>query len=79
MAKSIVSDFVNGLKDHEKIALWFQTEPGLDWLYDDREEIKETPPVFIEDIAEYIANDFVYFAAGVWENRRTRRFLDGQY
>ena len=63
------------LKEHEKIALWFQTDEGWDWLYDNPDEKNESPPVFNEDIKQYIVQEYVYQEAGNWSNKRIRGFL----
>ena len=67
------------LKEHEKLALWFQTDRGLDWLYDDEEERDKYPPVDEDDIAQYVLQDFVYYKAGDWSNKRIQAYLDYLY
>ena len=74
--RSIVGRVVDGLKVHEKQALWLQCDPGSDWLSDDRSEAKESPPVFDGDIVEYIVQEYIYKEAGSWSNRRIRGFFD---
>ena len=71
-----VSAYIEELQSHEKLALWFQTEQGWDWLYDHDEQSDEPPPVFVEDIVQYIAQEYVYSKAGGWTNARIRAYLD---
>lgn len=66
---------VKDLKEHERIALWFQTYEGWDWLYDNPDEKNESPPVFNEDIKQYVVKDYLYEKAGNWSNKRIRDFL----
>ena len=77
--RSFVSAYIEELQPHEQLALWFQTEQGWDWLYDHGEESDEHPPVFVEDIAQYIVQEYIYDKAGDWTNKRIRAYLDRQY
>ena len=77
-ARSIVVAYVAKLKQHERLALWFQTDEGGDWLYDDEDEKDEHPPVSDEDIVEYVIHEYVYREAGSWSNERIRAYLDRQ-
>lgn len=52
---------------------------GCDWLHDYSEESDEHPPVFEEDIVQYIVQEYVYDKAGGWTNERIRAYLDRQY
>ena len=78
-ARSFVVAYIEELKEHEKLALWFQTDRGLDWLYDDEEERDKYPPVDEDDIAQYVLQDFVYYKAGDWSNKRIQAYLDYLY
>ncbi len=75
--RSFVKTYIEELQPHEKAALWFQTEEGWDWLYDE-EGNKEDPPVFDEDIVQYIVQEYLYVKAGAWTNERIRTYLDTQ-
>ena len=66
---------IENLKEHERIALWFQTDEGWDWLYDNSDEKSDSPPVFNGDIKQYIVQEYVYQEAGNWSNKRIRAFL----
>ncbi|MBU1194095.1 MAG: hypothetical protein KKE62_07355 [Proteobacteria bacterium] len=74
-AQSYAMGYIEGLKEHEKLALWFQTEIGWDWLYADDEEREEYPPMLDEDIAQYIVKEYLYRKADVWTNERIRAYL----
>jgi hypothetical protein len=50
-ARSIAISLVEKLKWHERIALWFQTTEGSDWLYHDEHTREREPPVFVDDIS----------------------------
>ncbi|MGW8157392.1 MAG: hypothetical protein ACWGKN_02545 [Desulfoprunum sp.] len=73
--RSFVFAYIEELKTYEKSALWFQTDNGWDWLYENEEE-HELPPIFGEDIVQYIVREYVYFKAGGWENHRLRAFFE---
>ena len=74
--RSLVVAYVKELKDHDKMAIWFQTDQGWDWLYDDEEERDEYPPLFDGDIVEYIVQEYLYNKASNWSNERIRSYLD---
>jgi hypothetical protein len=77
--KMLVASIVDTLASHEKLALWFQTEQGRDWLDWDEEgeerDRDEDPPVFEADIVHYITKGYVYYKAGRWSNKRIRAYL----
>lgn len=68
--------YIEDLKEHEKFALWFQTDEGWDWIYDNAEDSKEHPPVYNADIAHYVVKEYLYSKAKAWSNKRIRAFLD---
>lgn len=74
-ARSILADHVAELKDHEKLSLWFQTEDGWDWLFDDEEDRDKDPPVCDEDIVVYIVG-WLYAKADEWSNKQIRAYMD---
>ena len=76
--RSFVSGYVEELQSHEKLVLWFQTEEGWDWLYDHGEGNNEHPPVFVDDILQYLAQEYIYKKADKWTNERIRAYLDRQ-
>ena len=79
MTRSIILPQVQKLKEHEKLALWFQTNEGIDWLCDDEDFREETPMFLDSEIVQYIADGFVYSSAANWENERIQAYLDRQY
>lgn len=85
MAHSFVLSFVEELKEHEKLALWFRTAQGWDWLYDhgdkDEDEDDGTSNIFYSDsdIEDYIVNEYLYRKAESWSNDRIRAYLSRCY
>jgi hypothetical protein len=77
-ARSFIRAYVEELKDYEELALWFQTDHGWDWHYSDEEERNECPPIFVEDIVQFVAQK-LYGKAGDWSNERIREYLDRSY
>ena len=77
IARSFIRAYVEELKDYEELTLWFQTDQGWDWLYSD-EERDERPPIFVEDIVQFVAQE-LYGKADNWSNERIRKYLDRQY
>jgi len=73
--RSVVSSYVEALKEHEKNALWFQTGKGLDWLYRLEGYVNEIPPVIDDEITEWLVNVYVYGEAARWLNSRIREYV----
>ena len=75
--RQIVSSFISELKNHEKSALWFQTDEGLDWLYNQEENSEGClPPIYDEDIVDYIVQEYIYNKAADWSNKRIQAFFE---
>ena len=79
VTRSIILPKVQKLKEYEKLALWFQSNDGIDWLCDDEDFREETPMFLDSEIVQYIADGFVYSSAANWENERIQAYLDRQY
>ena len=77
--RSLVSAYIEKLPYHEKSALWFQTDDGWDWLYDQDEKSDEKPPVFDHDIVQYIVQKYIYDEAGAWSSNSIDSYLEGGY
>ena len=77
IAGGFVVAYVEELRDHEKLALWFQTDEGWNWLYDNEENDKD-PPVNDDEVIEYIVKE-LYGKACNWSNIRIREYLDRSY
>ena len=73
--RTILARHLDELAKHEREAIWLQTEAAADW---DRKEPEERDPypVCDDEIAEYLAKEYVYAEAGRWSNARIRAFLD---
>lgn len=66
-----LQDEIEKLNEFERIALWYQTDPGY---YFDEEE--DEVPVYIEgDILEYLKAE-IFKKAGSWSNERIRKYLE---
>ena len=65
---------ITDLSDHEKQALWLQSEAGWDWDYDTR-DANAICPICEEEILEYVWNEYVIPEAGRWSNARIRAYL----
>ena len=74
--QSFVFAYIEELKSHEKLVIWLQTEQGSDWPYDYEEQNDNYPPVLVEDVAQYITQEYIYSKAGSWSNNRIRNYLD---
>jgi hypothetical protein len=84
--KGLVSGFIENLEHYEQAAIWLQTDTGFDWHWDlmaaaDREDASVVRddknvqiPLIIDEIVEYVANEYVYYQAGRWSNRRITDF-----
>src|ERR1035437_3604814 len=71
--RSTVRVYVAALPQHERDALWLQTDAGSDWDCDEPES-REASPVSEDDIIDYLVREVVYAEAGRWSNARIRAF-----
>lgn len=73
--RSIISGYVEELPENEKKAIWLQTEVGIDWDLDEPEDRK---PCHISDdeIVDYLAQNYVYTAAGDWSNEHIQAYIE---
>lgn len=75
---SYIEALVDELKPHEKEAIWYQSEEGIDWSCELPEE-RDDYPIFEVDIVNFIASDYIYPEAGSWSNVRIKKFIESQY
>jgi len=73
--KATVSGLVSDLTDHEKEALWLQTEAGWDWDYDTR-DANARGPVDESEVVDFVWTEYILLEAGRWTNSRIRAYLD---
>jgi hypothetical protein len=66
--RSLVSEQVAELADHEEAALWLNTPLGIDWTYSDETE-RDPYPVNSSDLVKDLTLH-IYSAAYNWTNRR---------
>lgn len=74
--KTIISPAVEDLDVSSKEAIWLQTSRGMDWEADaeDENNYQQAPGYCLEDITEYILNDFILERAVNWTNQRIERY-----
>jgi hypothetical protein len=65
------------LDDATRQAIWLQTDEGMDWEVEDKED--QMVPFVDEDISQYILNTFVLSAAADWTNKRIERYLEREH
>jgi hypothetical protein len=73
--KLTLGGLVAGLSDHEKRAIWLQSEAGWDWDYDTR-DANAICPISDDEIIGYVWNEYVLIEAGRWSNARIRAYLE---
>ncbi len=85
--KGLVYGFIEKLNDYEQVAIWLQTDAGLDWHWElmenvdkqsisvdiDNKEVKV--PIDIDEVVDYVTHEYVYTRAGMWSNSKIRDFL----
>lgn len=72
--KQFAEDEIEQLPQHERAAIWLQTNAAIDWKYTDEAE-RVSDPVSTSDIVAYVVNEYLYNAAGRWENQRIKNYL----
>jgi hypothetical protein len=91
MMYETVSGKIGHLPRHDLVALWMQTDEGMDWLrYREKSEEGDHPlyqredlsmsivPINHEEIAQYIIDQFLLPAAGEFTNMNIEAYLDGE-
>jgi hypothetical protein len=73
--RAIVRSYVTQLPQHERDALWLQTDQGSDWDCQDENE-REANPVCDDHIIDYLTQEYIYAEAGQWSNSRIRAFIE---
>ena len=71
------------LSGYEANAIWLQTEDAYDHLVDmedsgisiDNSFTPMNSPPYVDDMARYIVNEYIYSQADTWENDRLRQLL----
>lgn len=72
--KQMVGAEVSRLAQHEQNAIWLQTKEGKDWICAE-EDSRESNPVVLDEIVEYLSSEYVYDLASDWTNPRIRKYL----
>lgn len=75
ITRSVVTAFVKELPVWHRQAIWFQTEAGIDWRFDD-EETRETNQFNDDVIVEFLLDTYIWSEAGRWTNKRILDYLD---
>jgi hypothetical protein len=74
---SLIQNEVKRLDIQTKQVIWLQTEEGIDWEEDYK---NQNAPVYCEDdIAEYILQRFVLSVATNWTNKRIEKYLEREF
>jgi len=73
--RSFVEEYIEELQPHEESALWFQTEGGYEWLCNNEEYKEKDIPIYVEDVVQYIVQEYIYDKARTWGNKRIRKYL----
>lgn len=73
--RHLVSHHLGALPQHEREALWLQTDAGIDWIIEEPEH-GGPDPVREDETVAYLVQAYVYPEAGGWSNARIRSFLD---
>ncbi|MDD5581384.1 MAG: hypothetical protein PHY16_19215 [Methylobacter sp.] len=73
--RSLVELDVSQLKHFEQLALWIQTESYDDWESEKRDD-EQFPPVFDDDIVNYLLAEYVYSDAMEWTNAKIRKYIE---
>jgi hypothetical protein len=79
---AIVGGFVGKLERFEIEAIWFQTEEGSDWLYDQGllDPPSKARPAFDESsVVDFIIQEHISPMADNWSNKRIRDYIDSGY
>lgn len=64
-----------GLPEHEREAIWLQTEEGYGWPWGE-EARREANPVVTDDIVKHLVSEYVYEEAARWSNARIRAHIE---
>ena len=73
--RAIVEAQLAKLSDHEREAIWLQTDAGIDWSCEEMDE-GNVPPICDADIVDWVTNEHVYGEAANWSNARIRAFIE---
>ena len=71
---SLVTFYVEELKEYEQLAIWFQTDEGWGWSRATAEEREDFPGVSIEEVCQYIEAK-VKEQADEWTSKSIEEYL----
>ena len=74
--QSWVFGYIEELRSHEKLVIWLQTEQGWDWAYDNEEQSDGYPAILVEDIVEFVTQEYIYSKAACWSNNRIKNYME---
>lgn len=76
--KLLIEGYLIELKDHEKYAIWFQTDAGWSWNYDcEHGATPETDlPIGWDDTVTYIKKEYIYLKASTYTNKNIESFIE---
>jgi inorganic triphosphatase YgiF len=73
--RTIVEAQLAKLSDHEREAIWLQTDAGINWSCEEMDDLN-VPPTCDADIVDWVTNEHVYGEAANWSNVRIRTFIE---
>jgi hypothetical protein len=73
--RTIVAGYITELSQHEKVALWLQTDAALDCVSEDGRH-QAPSPICEDNIIDYLKEKYVYQEANRWSNRRIRAYIE---
>lgn len=77
--ETLITVHVEKLKDHERIAVWFQNEEGIDWLNDSECDEEEIPIGDVNsDVSFYLFGKIINKATD-FSNSRIEEYIDSRF
>lgn len=75
LTEAVVTEHLENLNLHEKLAIWIQTKAGQEWILNEEEIWFDVIPYYQQDVIDYIVYLHVYQVAGNWSNKRIKEYL----
>lgn len=75
MVRDLLLAYVAELPRHERSALWLKTDAGIRWECEEANQ-RDPAPICDDDIARYLAEEYVLYEAGRWSNAKIRAYIE---
>jgi hypothetical protein len=72
--RNLIERLLEDTPEHQRDALWLQTDTGFDRLIDEPED-REPDPETQSDTVKYLLSQYVLRSAERWSNKRIRAYL----